>query len=288
MKTFKYVLLHFLLAVLFACGPQERNQNETHNQMNLRFLALGDSYTIGEGVAENERWPNQLQDSLSQRGFQMESPLIIARTGWTTGELKAGIEAAALNSPDGQIAPNSKSGTDGGPDAPPSPRGQEGQIDPNATYSANDSTDPASPEGPFDLVSLLIGVNNQYRGPARGFTLDGYRAEFAELLQMAIAFAGGEPGRVLVVSIPDYGVTPFVAPENKDRVGMEIDQYNAVNLEESQKAGVRYADITPISRMAAGRPELIASDQLHPSGVMYSLWVEQIIPDLLPLLQAKR
>jgi acyl-CoA thioesterase I len=245
MKTFKYVLFYFLLAALFACGPQERNQNETHNQMNLRFLALGDSYTIGEGVAENERWPNQLQDSLSQRGFQMESPLIIARTGWTTGELKAGIEAAALNSPDGS-------------------------------------------ERSFDLVSLLIGVNNQYRGPARGFTLDGYRAEFAELLQMAIAFAGGEPGRVLVVSIPDYGVTPFVAPENKDRVGMEIDQYNAVNLEESQKAGVRYADITPISRMAAGRPELIASDQLHPSGVMYSLWVEQIIPDLLPLLQAKR
>ena len=239
MKTFKYILFHFLLAAFFACGPQESNQNETHNQMNLRFLALGDSYTIGEGVAENERWPNQLKDSLTQRGLQMEAPLIIARTGWTTGELKAGIVAS-------------------------------------------------DPEGPYDLVSLLIGVNNQYRGPARGFTLDGYREEFAELLQMAIAFAGGDRERVLVVSIPDYGVTPFVSPENKDRVGKEIDQYNAVNLEESQKAGVRYADITPISRMAVSRPELIASDQLHPSGKMYSLWVEQIIPDIMPLLQAKK
>jgi hypothetical protein len=100
---------------------------------------------------------------------------------------------------------------------------------------------------------LLIGVNNQYRGPSRGFTLDGYREEFAELLQMAIALAGGDRERVLVVSIPDYGVTPFVSPENKDRVGKEIDQYNAVNLEESQKAGVRYADITPISRMAVSQ-----------------------------------
>lgn len=266
MKNFHYVLFPFLLAALFACGNQESNHDEIHNQMNLRFLALGDSYTIGEGVAENKRWPNQLKDSLSKRGFQMEAPLIIARTGWTTGELKAGIEAAVLNSTSGQDD-------------------QDGQIDPEGP---NGPEGPAGPEGPFDLVSLLIGVNNQYRGPARGFTLDGYREEFAELLQQAIAFAGGEPGRVLVVSIPDYGVTPFFAPENKERVGMEIDQYNAVSHEESLKAGVRYADITPISRMAASRPELIAADQLHPSGEMYSLWVELIIPDLMPLLQAEK
>jgi acyl-CoA thioesterase I len=274
MKTFKYILFHSLLAAFFACGPQESNQNETHNQMNLRFLALGDSYTIGEGVAENERWPNQLKDSLTQRGLQMEAPLIIARTGWTTGELKAGIVAAALNSPgdpEGQDGQNDS-------DTPHSPHGKDGQIAPN---------NPGGPDGserPFDLVSLLIGVNNQYRGPSRGFTLDGYREEFAELLQMAIALAGGDRERVLVVSIPDYGVTPFVSPENKDRVGKEIDQYNAVNLEESQKAGVRYADITPISRMAVSQPELIAPDRLHPSGVMYSLWVEQIIPVLRPVL----
>jgi acyl-CoA thioesterase I len=256
MKSLSHVLFPIILAALFACGPQESNQNETHNQMNLSYLALGDSYTIGEGVAENERWPNQLRDSLAQRGLRMEAPMIIARTGWTTGELKAAIEAA-------------------GPDAPNAP---------NGSADSADSVGPAGLEGPYDLVSLLIGVNNQYRGPSRGFTLDGYREEFAELLQMAIALAGGDLERVLVVSIPDYGVTPFVSPENKDRVGKEIDQYNAVNLEESQKAGVRYADITPISRMAVSQPELIAPDRLHPSGVMYSLWVEQIIPVLRPVL----
>lgn len=275
MKTFHYVLFPFLLAGLFACGSQESNHDQIYIQMNLRFLALGDSYTIGEGVAENERWPNQLKDSLSNRGFQMEAPLIIARTGWTTGELKAGIESAGLEGPSGPE----------GKDGPIDPNGPSGQIDPGGLEGTHG---PAGLEGPFDLVSLLIGVNNQYRGPARGFTLDGYREEFAALLQQAIAFAGGEPGRVLVVSIPDYGMTPFVAPENKKRVGMEIDQYNAVNLEESLKAGVRYADITPISRMAASRPELIAADLLHPSGEMYSLWVELIIPDLLPLLQAEK
>lgn len=236
MTTIYRYLFPFLLSALFACGNQESKHDEIHTPMNMRFLALGDSYTIGEGVEENERWPNQLRDSLSQTDIRMDAPMIIARTGWTTAELKAGIETA-------------------------------------------------NPEGPFDLVSLLIGVNNQYRGPDRGYTPEGYREEFAELLQMAIGFAGGDPGRVLVVSIPDYGVTPFLAADQKERVGAEIDRYNAINLQESGHAGVLYADITPISRLAAERPGLIASDRLHPSGEMYALWVEAIIPVLKAALE---
>lgn len=197
----------------------------------LRYLALGDSYTIGEGVAEAERWPVQLSDSLAKRGITVERPQIIARTGWTTAELKAGIE----------------------------------QV---------------NPQGPFDMVSLLIGVNNQYRGESRGYTMEGYRQEFTGLLQMAIEFAGGKPERVFVVSIPDYSVTPFVREENKARVSAEIDTYNAVNLEITGSFGIRYFDITPLSRLAAGDNTLLAPDKLHPSGKMYTMWVDLMAEEL--------
>jgi lysophospholipase L1-like esterase len=158
--------------------------------------------------------------------------LIIARTGWTTADLKAGIEAA-------------------------------------------------DPKGPFDLVSLLIGVNNQYRGPSRGYTTDAYRMEFAALLQQAIAFAGGKFTRVFVVSIPDYSVTPFVSQSNKARVAEEIDQYNDINRQETEKAGVTYIDITPISRLAANDASLLASDNLHPSASMYRMWVELMAEEVI-------
>lgn len=187
----------------------------------MRFLALGDSYTIGESVAASERWPVQLAARMRDEGVYMEDPLIIATTGWTTDELAAGIER----------------------------RG---------------------PQGPFDLVSLLIGVNNQYRGR----DLTEYRQQFAALLEQAVGFAGGDPKRVIVLSIPDWGVTPFAADRHRETVSGNINQFNAVNAEEAARLGAHYVDITLSSREAAHDPDLIAGDGLHPSGKMYTAWTE--------------
>ena len=181
-----------------------------------RFLALGDSYTIGESVPPEERWPVQLAREL---GYA--EPEIIAKTGWTTDELSFAIDVA-------------------------------------------------NPKGPYDLVSLLIGVNNQYRGR----DAEQYRREFVTLLGRAIKFAGGDPKRVLVVSIPDWGVTPFAANRDRAKIAAEIDRYNAINREEALRAGARYVDITPISRRDDS--SLIAGDGLHPSGKMYAEWVKEI------------
>lgn len=188
-----------------------------------RFLALGDSYTIGEGVSPSERWPNQLASALRGAGVDLGEPEIIARTGWTTDELNAAIDAAA-------------------------------------------------PGAPFALVTLLIGVNNQYRGR----DVEQYRGEFAALLRRAIGFAGGKPGHVVVVSIPDWGVTPFAEGRDRARIGQDIDRYNSVAREETAKGGARYADITPISRRS---PALVTSDGLHPSAAMYGQWVAAILPE---------
>src|SRR4051795_12207421 len=162
-----------------------------------RFLALGDSYTVGESVAVADRWPNQLAVQLRKDGIDIADPEIIAKTGWTTDELSTAIDAA-------------------------------------------------KPHGPYALVTLLIGVNNQYRGR----DAEQYRKEFATLLHRAIAFAGGDPKRVVVVSIPDWGVTPFAADRDRAKIGIEIDHFNAINAEETKRAGARYADITPISQTA--------------------------------------
>jgi lysophospholipase L1-like esterase len=189
------------------------------------FLALGDSYTIGEGVAESERWPVQLATQLRSDGVALADPQIIARTGWTTGELQAGIQQA-------------------------------------------------QPHGPFDLVTLLIGVNNQYRALS---PLD-YREEFTALLDQAIAFAGGEPGRVIVLSIPDWGVTPFAAGRNRAAIGAAIDEFNAINQAVTLCAGAHYVEITALSRQAAVDQTLLADDQLHPSGKQYAAWVTLVRP----------
>ena len=181
-----------------------------------QILALGDSYTIGEGVAPNERWPNRLAAAL-----KMPEPQIIAKTGWTTDELSAAIDVA-------------------------------------------------SPTGPFDLVTLLIGVNNQYRGRVA----DEYRREFDGLLSRAIHFAGGNADHVIVVSIPDWGVTPFAEGRDRAKIAKEIDEYNTVNREETKKAVARYANITPLSRQ---HPTLVTGDGLHPSGKAYELWTDEIL-----------
>lgn len=191
----------------------------------MRFLALGDSYTIGESVKTLERWPVQLASLLRAEGLNMDDPLIIATTGWTTDELSVGI-------------------------------------------------DRANPPGTYDLVSLLIGVNNQYRGRDS----EEYRGQFVSLLNRAVGFANGQPSRVLVLSIPDWSVVPFAAGRDRAKIAAEIDQFNAINREEAERAGAHYIDVTPISRQAAADPDLIAGDGLHPSGKMYAEWARLALP----------
>ncbi|HET7144579.1 MAG TPA: SGNH/GDSL hydrolase family protein [Anaerolineales bacterium] len=197
----------------------------------IRHLALGDSYTIGESVLENERWPNQLSAILTKKNFQTEVT-IIARTGWTTEELSQGIRANP-------------------------------------------------PVGTYDLVSLLIGVNNQYRGN----DADEYREQFRFLLIKSIEFAGGDANHVIVLSIPDWGVTPFAAGRNIEQIAKEIDNFNSINREETVSLGAHYVDITPISRQVEGDSSLIAFDGLHPSGKMYKLWVEKAYPMVVEILK---
>jgi lysophospholipase L1-like esterase len=141
------------------------------------------------------------------------------------------------------------------------------------TDELSEAIDEADPQGPFDLVTLLIGVNNQYRGRSA----EEYRREFRGLLARAIGFTGGRADRVLVLSIPDWGVTPYAADRDRQQISREIDAFNAINREETGKAGARYVDITPISREAVSQPALIAEDGLHPSGGMYRRWVEAVL-----------
>jgi lysophospholipase L1-like esterase len=191
----------------------------------MRFLALGDSYTIGEAVAESERWPAQLVARLRASGIDVADAAIIARTGWTADELDAAIDAA-------------------------------------------------SPRGTYEMVTLLVGVNDQYRGR----DAESYRAPFRKLLDRAIGFAGGDASRVVVVSIPDWGVTPFAAGRDLVQITEAIDEFNAVNREEARSAGAHYVDVTPVSRAAATDEGLLAADGLHPSARMYEQWTRAIVP----------
>ena len=200
----------------------------------IRYLALGDSYTIGEMVDEHERWPNQLAKLLENGNIQADVT-IIARTGWTVQELWEGIQASP-------------------------------------------------PEGTYDMVSLLIGVNDQYRG----YPVDDYREDFRFMLGKAIEYAGGDPKRVFVLSIPDWGVTPFAQGRDRGQIAKDIDLFNTVNREETEKAGAYYLDITFDSRDAAKDQSLIASDGLHPSSKMYAIWAEKTLPIALEILQVDK
>lgn len=199
--------------------------------MPFRYLALGDSYTIGESVEEAERFPNQLAAMLAVEDVTVDVQ-IIARTGWTTDELWQGIQANTITPP-------------------------------------------------YDMVSLLIGVNNQYRGRSS----EEYREGFIFLLNKAIEYAGGDAKRVIVFSIPDWGVTPFAYGKDTTQIANEIDAFNKINLEESTKAGTHYVDVTPSSRLALNDKTLIAGDGLHPSGKMYAEWAKSALPIALSILK---
>jgi lysophospholipase L1-like esterase len=191
-------------------------------QPQLTYLALGDSYTIGESVPVTENFPNQLQKQLAN----IKEPAIIARTGWTTDELISAIE---------------ESGTQ---------------------------------QHKYNIVTLLIGVNNQYRNGSTAV----YRIQFKQLLNTAINYAGGNREHVFVLSIPDWGVAPFAQDRDRDKIANEIDTFNAINKQETEKAGITYINITPITKQAAKDASLIAADGLHPSAKMYGLWVNELLP----------
>jgi lysophospholipase L1-like esterase len=200
-------------------------------------LALGDSYTIGEGVVSDQRWPVQWVTALRAHGVRISDPKIIARTGWTIDELNAALDQA------------------------------------EQTAHLRDK--------PFDLVSLLIGVNNQYRGRS----LSNYAEEFAALLKRAIAYAGGDPTQVVVLSIPDWGATPFAVSEPKGRsaqkIAGEIDAYNDAAQKICVAAKVRFVDIAPSTRSGAVDGLRLVADGLHPNGEEYALWVRQLMREFV-------
>lgn len=204
--------------------------SETQKEHKYTYLALGDSYTIGEMVGDTERFPGQLTTRLNSDRIDIAEPLIIAKTGWTTDELLAAIKEKNV-------------------------------------------------KDTFSIVTLLIGVNNQYRGR----DAENYRTELKQLLDIAVKYAGGKKENVFVLSIPDWGVTPFAEGKDRGKIAAEIDDYNRVKKEECEKLGVKYYDITEISR--TNDPALIASDGLHPSGKMYKLWVDKIYNDIKSTLK---
>ncbi|WP_073077141.1 SGNH/GDSL hydrolase family protein [Chitinophaga jiangningensis] len=203
--------------------------------MNFSYLALGDSYTIGECVPAAESFPAQTVQQLRSAGIAVEEPRIIAVTGWTTDELKAGIQQAGI-------------------------QGNQ-----------------------YDFVSLLIGVNNQYRGRS----VEEYESEFTGLLQQAIGFCKKGAAQVVVLSIPDWGVTPFAADRNTEQIAREIDLYNDANKRIAAQYHVRYIDITPFTREAKSDASLVASDGLHPSGKDYSRWAGLISPVFKQMISGK-
>lgn len=217
--------LLLLSAVLFTFLPATYAQQ---SDSSYTFLALGDSYTIGESVPEQQRWPVQLVHQLQKQGYSFEDPELLAATGWTTLDLKDAMK----------------------------------QVD---------------FKPPYDLVSLLIGVNDQYQD----MDIDRYPSRFRYLLREAIRLSGDKPDHVFVLSIPDYSVTLFGQKKNPDKIDREIQAYNAINKRISDSLGVHYVGITEISEKAASDTSLLADDGLHPSGKMYDQWVDKVLTVLL-------
>jgi len=230
-------ILCILFILIFGCSSDntfpleiDEEEEQTEETKTFSFLALGDSYTIGQGVTEDESWPFQLKDAFATPTKKIEQLTVIARTGWTTSSLITAIEE---NEPQNH-----------------------------------------------DLVSLLIGVNNQFQ---RGdFTV--FRTEFDLLLDKAISLANNQIDNVIVVSIPDYGVTPF-GTNNSETIASEIDTYNAYIKQKCTEAEIIFIDVTSISRDLGDSEGSLATDNLHPSGYQYGLWVEKILPIVKEILK---
>lgn len=219
-----------LVTILFA---NIFHQSKIHGDKAISYLALGDSYTIGESVSESERFPLQLTEQLNENGYNIKPPTIIAKTGWTTDEL-------------------------------------------------SDAINQKEPIGNYDFVTLLIGVNNQYRGR----DAEEFRNEFVQLLNRAAGYTDSMQN-VIVVSIPDWGITPFAVKMGREpsKVSEEIKLYNSIKKEETEKAGAHFINITDISKRAEEDKTLLADDELHPSAKMYSLWVDRILPVVKSIIE---
>ncbi len=213
-----------IILSLYSCEDKEA----LHPTITVKYLALGDSYTIGQGVEENERWPNQLSTQLESNGIDVQKTQIIAQTGWKTSDLLNGIADSTLND--------------------------------------------------FDLISLLIGVNNQFWSQP----FDVFQTEFDSLVNIAIEAVGKE--RIFIVSIPDYGVTPF-GSSNSENIANDIDMYNAYISERCVEEGFPFINVTEISRQLGDSDGALAPDNLHPSGYQYSLWVNEMLPSVLDLIR---
>lgn len=234
-NIFNYTLIILIVAVASACSKQTLSGGRIQTPpagSAKKYLALGDSYTIGQGVEPAFSFPVQTARMLKNMGIPIADPVIIATTGWTTENLQAAITSQNIT-------------------------------------------------GPYDVVSLLIGVNDQYQGK----DTSGYRTRFTSLLQQSIAFAGNDPRKVFVLSIPDYSVTPFAQNRDTARIRKEIDYFNAINKEITLAYNVHYLDITPSSREARNNATLIAADGLHPSGTEYKKWAERLAALMKPVLQ---
>jgi lysophospholipase L1-like esterase len=223
MKSFIIIFCCFHVILIFSCAKNKYPFQMTEPKKAYTYLALGDSYTIGQSVLSSENFPNQTVQLLNQQDYNFKSPEILATTGWTTDELQNNINSHTFTPP-------------------------------------------------YDFVSLLIGVNNQYRGRS----VENYKPEFESLLKQAIQFAGGNANRVIVVSIPDWGVTPFANGRDRAQIAKEIDDYNAANKYISVIYKVNYIDITPGSREAATDLSLVAGDGLHPSAKEYARWAQKV------------
>lgn len=224
---FVYSVILFLVFSI-SCNSSKMSTNDT--QKTYTYLALGDSYTIGESVPENKNFPHQVVELLRKEKINIDEPGIVAKTGWTTDELQEQLSRTRL-------------------------------------------------AVPFDFVTLLIGVNNQYRGRSE----KEYAQQFEELLQQAIGYAGEKTDHVIVLSIPDWGVTPFAKDRDRNKIAKEIDAFNTINETIAKKYKVHYINITPFTREAANDRTLVAADGLHPSAKDYARWAKLVADRMLQL-----
>lgn len=223
----KYHFYIGCLALAFAlssCGMFTQSKKSMNGKT---YLALGDSYTIGQSVLESDRFPEQLVNELAKNNVAFQSPEIIARTGWRTDELISAIAQADLKTN-------------------------------------------------YDFVTILIGVNNEFQGESSA----EFKKDFMELCETSIRLAGGKKNAVYVLSIPDYGFTPF-GRRNQEQISVRINEYNEIVQAVSKSFGIRFIDITAISRKGLKETELVANDGLHPSGKMYAEWVKELLPVIL-------
>ena len=233
MKNINITFCTFVLILIFSCTKDKYPLPMIdQTKISYAYLALGDSYTIGESVPAPDNFPNQTVLLLKNAAYDLKPAEILAKTGWTTDELQNNIN--------------------------------------------NHSFTP-----PYDIVTLLIGVNNQYRGRP----VDTYKPEFENLLKQAIQYAGGKADHVIVLSIPDWGVTPFANGRDRTQIAREIDEYNAANKNISENYKVYYIDITPWTREAATDLSLLATDGLHPSSKEYKRWSEKLADKIKAIIK---